>query len=572
MAIDDDDAQDLDSTPAPTDEDAPVAASNADASSDDDDDDSATPSPLNPIVQQHITALQAAQAQANQNSKYAELARAGASLAAGLAGSNQSVNQQPFDALDKDAQAPIVQLAEKDKTASDAMKLETMTEDSKTAADANDPDSNSSIAARAMFKKNYPSAATALTPDQFDQMSKNDVVAQLKDQETKAKIDEAANVAGMRHDAYKSQQDAKQQAAQDLMDHKDAIELDSYLGKPWAGRSGAAGALQAKINAAESAEALIAQGKTQEGGLDSRQIEELAQSTSRMLGGGSAASARVDALVPKTWLGRAQSVGEWASNSPRGADQEAFTSRMADTVAREKAVAQQQMMKYKVQGLPARSRLKTNNPDLYNSVLKGRGINEDGSDANAPAGGTSGQPDPDVAAYAAKHNVSIARAQAIKQQNSSLGGGQAPAQPQQQAAAPTKQFDDDDPAPPSFAYGGMVGGLPSSNYAASQAARPPKAPPLRMHGYADGGVVTPDPSGLDNIISNLLTGSSKENKSWAAGGQIPGTPNVPYESPSNDTVEGKLTPKEVVLPLHVTQAKHPSLAAYMFMKHGLGMK
>jgi hypothetical protein len=53
---------------------------------------------------------------------------------------------------------------------------------------------------------------------------------------------------------------------------------------------------------------------------------------------------------------------------------QAFTDRIAETVNREKELAQNQMKEYQIQTLPAHSRLRTNNPDLYNSILRAKGI------------------------------------------------------------------------------------------------------------------------------------------------------------------------------------------------------
>lgn len=158
-------------------------------------------------------------------------------------------------------------------------------------------------------------------------------------------------------------------------DDKAAKDLDKHLSQGWAGRSGQAGSVQGKINAAEAAEQLIAQGQTQKGGLDSRQMEELAQSTARLLGGSAAASARIEALVPKTWYGSAQSLKEWLTNNPTGQGQEEFVKRMAETVTREKALAVNQMRQFQVEGLAAHSGLKQRNPTLYNSILESKGIN-----------------------------------------------------------------------------------------------------------------------------------------------------------------------------------------------------
>lgn len=159
--------------------------------------------------------------------------------------------------------------------------------------------------------------------------------------------------------------------------NKDAAALSKHLEQGWAGRSGQAGQVQQKINAAQAAEALIEQGKAQKGGLDSRQIEELGQSTARMLGGNSVASARVEALVPKTAWGRAQSLHEWASNSPQGTDQQAFTDRMAETVRREHALADTQMKQFQIEGLPQFASLKRSNPDTYKAILSAKGIDPD---------------------------------------------------------------------------------------------------------------------------------------------------------------------------------------------------
>lgn len=50
------------------------------------------------------------------------------------------------------------------------------------------------------------------------------------------------------------------------------------------------------------------------------------------------------------------------------------------------------------------------------------------------------------------------------------------------------------------------------------------------------------------------------------GGQVPGEPKVHHNSPENDTVDAKLTPKEVVLPLDVTEAEDAPEEAKKFMK------
>lgn len=214
-------------------------------------------------------------------------------------------------------------------------------------------------------------------------------------------------------------------------DRKDAEALDKHLSTGWTQRSGQAGSVQGKIIAAEAAEKLGEQIKNQPGGADSRQIEELAQSATKMLGGSAGASARVEALVPHTGWGKVQSLKEWLSNQPQGQDAQAFTDRILETVAREKDLANTQMRQYQVEGLPAHTPLKNRNPDLYNSILRGKGIDSSMIDQNgrylppaassAPASGgqaPSAQFAPDVMSYAQTHGISPQQAQSIKDQRS----------------------------------------------------------------------------------------------------------------------------------------------------------
>lgn len=51
----------------------------------------------------------------------------------------------------------------------------------------------------------------------------------------------------------------------------------------------------------------------------------------------------------------------------------------------------------------------------------------------------------------------------------------------------------------------------------------------------------------------------------AKGGTVPGQPEVDHNSYQNDKVHAMLTPEEIVLPLSVTKAKDPGMAAKMFV-------
>lgn len=226
-----------------------------------------------------------------------------------------------------------------------------------------------------------PEQAKTLTAAKFKDfspiMEKKYQVAET----TQARKDAADALAESRlqiaHENSLNRADANAKRSEDKQsenDNKDAMKLQQDLDKGWATRGGQGGVIQGKVTAAQAAQALIDQGKVQSGGLDSRQVEELAQSTARLLGGTNAASARVEGLVPHTIWGRAQTLKEWLTNKPAGQDMQAFTDRLAETVKREKELAENQMKEYQIQTLPAHSRLKKSNPDLYNSILQAKGI------------------------------------------------------------------------------------------------------------------------------------------------------------------------------------------------------
>ena len=186
-------------------------------------------------------------------------------------------------------------------------------------------------------------------------------------------VNSREQIAQWHNEADKEKRAAKKQFDIEAQNDKDAKALNKDLDKGWASRSGA-GVIQQKIIQAEAAEVLLEQGKHQKDGLNSRQIEELAQTTARLLGGGASASARVQALIPHTLLGRTQTLKEFITNNPQGAAQQKFVDQMAETVQREKDLANRQKADYQVQLLPAHARLRKTNPELFDSILEGKRI------------------------------------------------------------------------------------------------------------------------------------------------------------------------------------------------------
>lgn len=252
-----------------------------------------------------------------------------------------------------------------------------------------DPNSAASMRFKDTLKTNFPEIAKKYG-DSFDKLTAADQKNVFQVVETKAKLDDAkSNREQVNILRAQGQSDRRDKLAAEN-DNKDAMKLQDTLSKGWTGRSGQAGQVQGKINAAERAQQLLDQISTQKDGADSRQIEELAQSTAALLGGGTQASSRVDALVPHTFWGKAQGLKEYLTNSPQGLGQQDFQKRLADTIAREKQVAEDQKRQYQIESLAGHDRLRKNNPDLYERQLRAAGIEPNMIDDNGrykkPAG------------------------------------------------------------------------------------------------------------------------------------------------------------------------------------------
>lgn len=242
-------------------------------------------------------------------------------------------------------------------------------------ADLADPASAPSKVFQSTIKKLYPGKYTDADLAGMSAANSSLILKPLElDAQIKAKQETARATSEMSRLAKQDRQDRKNSEN----DNKDALALEGILSKGWTARSGQAGQVQQKINAAEAAEALLEQAKNQPGGLDSRQYEELAQAANRLVAaGGSSARAGVENLIPHTFWGRAQTLQEYLSNSPKDAGFQKFTERLAETIAREKKLAITQKHQFQVESLAAHDRIRKSNPELYNRVLDAHGITPD---------------------------------------------------------------------------------------------------------------------------------------------------------------------------------------------------
>ena len=116
------------------------------------------------------------------------------------------------------------------------------------------------------------------------------------------------------------------------------------------------------------------------------------------------------------------------------------------------------------------------------------------------------------------------------------------------------------------ALAGPVGSLFSSALGSAASAPTTATPGMQFGGlggnykFANGGEVPSD----YNALHEIYHGGSYQPK-MMEGGEVPGEPKVNYNTPKNDTVVAKLTPKEIVLPLSVTQSDDPANEAAKFV-------
>lgn len=200
--------------------------------------------------------------------------------------------------------------------------------------------------------------------------------------------------------AVKKQQAANEGKKLDVelgnRDYSQGKDLVEHLQKGWAARSGATGDVQMRLNAADRAQQLIDQGKGQKGGLDQRQVGELAMSTAALLGGGAATDAKMNELLPETAVSKGMGWKEYLQNAPQGAELQAFTDRLAETTQRERALAVNQKRQFQVEGLPQFEAMKGRDPEGYWRKLRAAGIKPEMIDQNgqykAPVGTPGGPP------------------------------------------------------------------------------------------------------------------------------------------------------------------------------------
>lgn len=483
------------------------------------------PPPMNPVLQQYLQNKQQmadAQQQANKNQMFTGLARAGASLSAGLAHSNAPVNQAPFEAMAATDQQPVTDVQNAQKSQAQDLSNQTAAVDAQKKFNSTDPNSTESQAVRAQIKRLYGNKVDSATLDTMSASEIGDSI--MKPLELDEKI-QARKDEMIQRTADRGAASADRRAEKEDSNHEKYVQHVEDNEKSW--RSDPASTrYDAMLSASTTGKTMIDKYRGHEDDMPIQDIHALVSDRLKAITGATPTEQEIAAQMPHTLYTKYSGVKSWLTGSPEPAGAGDFVKNIDSSF--------QEMEKTARAGLQHRQETVASSPRLTQDDrdrLVKIGVPEPAYTS------PSSQPPPNSGQdHASRAAEILAKRQAARAQQGSPAG---PSTPQSN--------------PSGFAYGGTVQ-PPGFNHIRQPMAPHPTMPkPLRLP---------------KEPIAHMQVGLKPmaTPETFAQGGTVPGQPQVPYNSPANDTVTANLTPKEEVLPLSVTQSKHPSLAAYMHMK------
>lgn len=326
--------------------------------------------------------LKDAQKQRNIRQLLTGLSQAGNMIGSGIAGQHGAyVKPLPEDyyAQDyKNANQPVEDLKEK------------------LAAQGDDPNSEVSKSAQAYATKlgiKLPGPVSANTlfkilPIQEKFMASQDANATRRD------------TAKYRADSLAAERDAtsaNREASQADKKNKDDItridKASKLISAETSSSRSSFGKAANTYRAGEALDQLAGQAQTQPGGLDNRQMAEVARNLDSMLSNGQPSVSGMDKLLPNTATGDIAHIQEYISNLPKGAEQQQFLQRAMETVKREKDLAKSQMQRTQGKLLAPYQDLK-DHPNMK-SVLEANGLPDDLFESPAKKGKATASDDSD---------------------------------------------------------------------------------------------------------------------------------------------------------------------------------
>lgn len=159
---------------------------------------------------------------------------------------------------------------------------------------------------------------------------------------------------------------------------------------PSSGRSGELGKNAQRVNTALRLEQLAKGANGDVANLTPQQMEELAVGLQGLIAGGGHSTAEVAAMKPESYVGHFQDFLQKLTNTPHGANQQAFTKNILDTIEREKGAAGQAIRTGQISILKGFPNYRQANKERFDAMVRGYGIDPESLSESATA--TSGAP------------------------------------------------------------------------------------------------------------------------------------------------------------------------------------
>lgn len=359
----------------PTDsEDEDSTSAQSPVSNDSSDESTPSASPVNPILAQYLNnqqALKAAQSKASENQLLAGLARAGGTLSSALARSQTPVDQTGFNALDKNAQAPVDQvMADQAAQGKDIQNQAAAINLQKETAE-NDPNSEQSKAFRNALGQ-FP-AVKAAYGDDFDSLTAADKQSVFDIIKTKEQIDARKQEKQLSY-ANKAGQ-GQDKAYTDL-----TKSLENFRGNK------AVATAESNKLSADNALAML-NGKDLDN-LNPTQIRLFSDELAKIATGGVPGEHGVEAIMPDTLQGKIANIQSFLSNSPTGAKAGDFLRQNMAYLKDLRNISAQKVTDYRSNLIKGyKNRVK---PEDYSEAQSTYGLG-DGSSSPSPKTQTSPQ-------------------------------------------------------------------------------------------------------------------------------------------------------------------------------------
>lgn len=131
---------------------------------------------------------------------------------------------------------------------------------------------------------------------------------------------------------------------------------------------------QKRLYASERVKAVALGPDGQPMDLTPQQLTELAAASGSLISNGSPTEHTIQSLLPRGMGLRSAQLQEWLLNEPKGAGQQAFVKMMIDQANREEKLIHGQLKRGQSQALPNFWHLRTVNPDRFEGILRGAGL------------------------------------------------------------------------------------------------------------------------------------------------------------------------------------------------------